>query len=123
MKVSRRSFIQKAGVFAAAFALFKLDAKAAGACEMVKADDPMAKALFYVADAKTADKTKRTDKPGMKADGQFCVNCSLYAVGKDVKVVDKKSDTCSIFGTKCVAGKGWCMSWNLDEKKKALKPA
>lgn len=123
MKVSRRSFIQQAGVFAAAFALFKTDARAAGACEMVKTDDPMAKALSYVEDAKNADKTKKTDKPGMKADGQFCINCTLYAMGKDVKAVDKKADVCSAFQTKCVTAKGWCLSWSLDEKRKALKPA
>jgi len=62
-------------------------------------NDPTAKALSYVQDAKTADSAKRFSD-------QFCNNCALYA-GK----ADDEWAGCSIFPGKVVAGKGWCSVW------------
>ena len=64
--------------------------------------DPQAVALGYVADATKADKKKYPKY----AAGQVCTNCALYQ--------GKASDAwggCPLFGTKQVAGKGWCSAW------------
>lgn len=62
-------------------------------------DDPTAKALNYVHDAKSADAGKRLSD-------QFCNNCALFA-GE----VDDEWAGCSIFPGKAVAGQGWCSVW------------
>lgn len=60
--------------------------------EQVKADDPMAVAMKYVAKSTTADQT--------------CGNCMHFAK-------DAKGDTggCAIFSGKLVAKGGWCAGW------------
>lgn len=64
--------------------------------------DPQAAALGYVADAKRVDAKKY---PKFAA-GQNCTNCVLFK-GK----AGDKAGGCSIFGTKQVAGPGWCSAW------------
>ncbi len=64
--------------------------------------DPQAVALGYVADAKRVD-TKKYPK---YAAGQVCTNCALY----QGKPTDKQAG-CPLFGTKQVAGAGWCNAW------------
>lgn len=64
--------------------------------------DPQAVALGYVADAKRVDAKKY---PRFAA-GQNCSNCALYKA----KPTDKFGG-CPLFGTKQVAGAGWCNAW------------
>ncbi|MCW5632809.1 MAG: high-potential iron-sulfur protein [Rubrivivax sp.] len=96
---SRRRFIQIVPVAGAAL----LGAHTASAqADMVSEKDPQAVALGYVADATKADKAKFKQY----AAGQTCFNCALYQ-GKATDAVAG----CPLFGTKKVAGKGWCSAW------------
>lgn len=69
---------------------------------MVGEKDPQAVALGYVADATRVDKAKYKQY----AAGQVCSNCALY----QGKATDKAGG-CPLFGTKQVAGPGWCTAW------------
>jgi anaerobic selenocysteine-containing dehydrogenase len=60
--------------------------------EAVKADDPVAVAMKYVAKSAT--------------EGQMCGNCMHYA--KDAK---GETGGCAIFAGKLVAKAGWCAGW------------
>jgi hypothetical protein len=65
-------------------------------------DDPTAKALGYIEDAKGVDKKKFATY----ADGQQCKNCQQY--------LGKSSDAyagCNIFAGKAVNANGWCQAW------------
>jgi High potential iron-sulfur protein len=64
--------------------------------------DAQAVALGYVADAKRAD-SKKFPK---FAAGQNCTNCALY----QGKATDNAAG-CPLFGTRLVAGPGWCSAW------------
>lgn len=77
-------------------------ATGAQAQAMLDEKDPQAIALGYVADAKRVD-TKKFPK---FAAGQLCSNCALY----QGKPTDKVAG-CPLFGTKKVAGPGWCSAW------------
>ena len=96
---SRRLFIQIVPVAGVAL----LGARSATAqVVMVSEKDPQAAALAYVVDATKTDKTKHKQY----AAGQTCANCALY----QGKAADA-SGGCPLFGTKQVAGKGWCTAW------------
>jgi hypothetical protein len=96
---SRRRFIQIVPVAGAAL----LAARAASAqAAMVDEKDAQAVALGYVADAAKVDKAKFKQY----AAGQVCTNCALYQ-GKPADA----AAGCPLFGTKHVAGKGWCSAW------------
>ncbi|MBK9134517.1 MAG: high-potential iron-sulfur protein [Betaproteobacteria bacterium] len=96
---SRRRFIQIVPVAGAAL----LGAGAVQAqANMVSEKDAQAGALGYVADAAKVDKAKYKQY----AAGQICANCSLY----QGKATDATA-VCPLFGTKHVAGKGWCSAW------------
>jgi anaerobic selenocysteine-containing dehydrogenase len=69
---------------------------------MLDEKDAQAVALGYVADAKRVDLKKF---PKFVA-GQNCTNCALYQ-GKPAD----KAGGCPLFGTKQVAGAGWCSAW------------
>lgn len=69
---------------------------------MLSDQDPLAKALGYVADASRAD-SKKFPK---FAAGQHCTNCALY----QGKATDA-GGSCPLFASKQVAGKGWCSAW------------
>ena len=98
--VSRRRFIQSAGIAAAVVAAgLKGDRVYAEELPRLSEDDPMAKALNYVHDASTVDAATRP------AD-RFCNNCNLYAGD----AADEWAG-CSIFPGKAVAGRGWCSAW------------
>jgi High potential iron-sulfur protein len=77
-------------------------ATGAQAQAMVDEKDAQAAALGYVADAKRVD-AKKFPK---YAAGQVCSNCALYQ-GKPTD----KAGGCPLFGTKQVAGPGWCSAW------------
>lgn len=98
--LSRRRFIKTAGAATSAVTIgFGTTAFGAEELPRVNEDDPMAKALNYVHDAKTVDAAKRFSD-------RYCYNCALYAGNAD--------DTwakCSIFPGKVVAGQGWCSAW------------
>ena len=98
--LSRRRFIKTAGAATSAVTIgFGTTAFGSEELPRVNEDDPMAKALNYVHDAKTVDAAKRFSD-------RYCYNCALYAGNAD--------DTwakCSIFPGKVVAGQGWCSAW------------
>jgi hypothetical protein len=96
---SRRRFIQIVPVAGATL----LAARTASAqADMVNEKDPQAVALGYVADTNKADKAKFKNW----AATQNCANCALY----QAKPTDPVGG-CPLFGTKKVAGKGWCSAW------------
>jgi hypothetical protein len=68
----------------------------------LSADDPTAKALGYVEDAKTVDKKKHTNYVA----GQMCSNC-LQFQGKPGDAYA----ACNIFAGKAVNANGWCQVW------------
>jgi hypothetical protein len=65
---------------------------------LLSENDPAAKALEYVADAKRA----KTASPGA-----LCSNCSVYS-GAD----GAAQGTCTLFPGKLVKAAGWCKSWS-----------
>jgi hypothetical protein len=77
-------------------------ATAAQAQAKVDEKDPQAVALGYVADTTKADAKKF---PKHTKD-QKCTNCALY----QGKATDPWGG-CPLFGTKQVAGPGWCSAW------------
>ncbi|MBN8510297.1 MAG: high-potential iron-sulfur protein [Burkholderiales bacterium] len=97
MNNTRRTFLMTVAAGSAAFAP-TVRAQAARLDEK----DPQAVALGYVADAAKVD-TKKFPK---YAAGQACANCALY----QGKATDPWGG-CPLFGTKQVAGKGWCSAW------------
>ena len=98
--LSRRRFIKSAGAATTAVTIgFGTSAFGAEDLPRVNEDDPMAKALNYVHDAKTVDAAKRPSD-------RYCNNCALYAGD-----ADDSWAKCSIFPGKVVAGQGWCSAW------------
>lgn len=72
---------------------------AGGDSDMVDINDPTAKAVGYVEDAKKAPKSA----------GNKCSTCTLYA--KADKKNGKEVGTCALFPKKFVYGNGFCNSW------------
>ena len=72
--------------------------------DLVKADDPLVKALGYVNDAKTSK--DRKDKKAV------CSNCQFYQ-GDD----KAKTAKCQLIPTGEVAAAGWCRSYSVKQKK------
>jgi hypothetical protein len=105
---SRRSFLKTLGLAAAAVVaapIVKIQSALADAApKLVDANDPLAKALAYVADAK-----KSKDRKDKKA---LCSNCQFYQ--GDAK---SKQGKCQLIPTGEVMATGWCRSYS--EKKKA----
>ena len=97
-QTTRRTFMMHA---VAAPALL---ATASAQAQAVKLDekDPQATALGYSADTNKVDAKKYPKH----AKDQKCNNCGLYQ--------GKPADAwggCPLFGTKQVAGAGWCSAW------------
>ena len=99
-QVSRRRFVTLFGAAAAAVTT-GFGARTTSASDLPRVDenDPMAKALNYVHDARTVDAAKRFSD-------RYCYNCALYAGTKDDEWAG-----CGIFPGKVVAGEGWCSAW------------
>jgi hypothetical protein len=79
-----------------------LGAGAASAQAKVDEKDPQAVGLGYVHDSTKADKKKYPKH----SNDQKCNNCALFQ--------GKPTDAwggCPLFGTKQVAGPGWCSAW------------
>ena len=74
--------------------------RAQAASGKVDPNEPQAKSLGYVEDAKTVDaKANPNFKPG-----QVCANCLQVPAGKE-----KGAEIpCNIFGGRLVAANGWC---------------
>ena len=98
MKNTRRTFLMTLAAGSAALTT----AQQAMAQAKLSETDPQAVALGYVENATKAD-TKKYPK---YAAGQTCSNCALY----QAKATDPMGG-CPLFGTKQVAGKGWCSAW------------
>lgn len=97
--MSRRSLLRSVAAGATLASVTALRPGAARAAEgpLINENDPAAKAVKYVDDAKNA----KAAKPG-----NTCANCALYQ-GKD----GAKSGPCQIFPGKSVTAAGWCSSW------------
>ncbi len=72
---------------------------------LAKLDDPLVKALGYVANAK--DSKDRKDK---KAN---CKSCQFYAAADDKATQGK----CQLIASGEVLAEGWCRSWAAKAKK------
>ncbi|BCZ77682.1 high-potential iron-sulfur protein [Paraburkholderia terrae] len=102
MTTTRREFIV-AGLGSAAGLCAALAAsRDARADDKLSESDPAAQAVGYVSAAAKVDKARF---PTYQA-GQTCANCSLFQ--------GNPTDAwggCTLFGTKQVAGGGWCSSY------------
>ena len=94
---TRRTFLLQVAVAGTALATTQARAQA-----KLDEKDPQAVGLGYVADTKKAD-TKKYPK---HTNDQKCNNCALY----QGKAADAWGG-CPLFGTKQVAGAGWCSAW------------
>jgi hypothetical protein len=56
------------------------------------------------------DAKLKTEKQGVKFDGQFCNNCSFYT--QKTKIKGEDVGACQVLPGCVVASKGWCTSWN-----------
>lgn len=99
-RFSRREFVKAASVASIAVTA-GIRPQPARATELprVSEDDPTAKALNYVHDARSVDAAKRSSS-------SFCSNCALFAGD-----ASKEWAKCTIFPGKVVAGDGWCSAW------------
>ena len=95
---NRRVFLMQVAACGSVLAAAGAQAQAA----KVDEKDPQAVALGYVADTTKADKKKF---PKHAAD-QKCNTFALY----QGKATDAAGG-CPLFGTKQVAGTGWCSAW------------
>lgn len=102
-KIERRSFLKAAVLGAVGVQAIGVAQRAdAAALAPLDPNDPTAKALGYVADAKKVDtKARPSFKPG-----QHCGNCVQF-VGK----VNDAEGGCNLFAGKAVKGAGWCSVW------------
>ena len=91
---SRRRLLRNIALAASAVASTQL--RAAQELPLISVNDPEAKAVKYVEDAKKAK----------EAENNNCANCSLYG-GKDGAV----QGPCQIFKGKSVKAAGWCNAW------------
>ena len=99
MTTTRRGFLL---LGTAAGSTLVLSRVARAQSEKLSETDPAAQAVGYTEAASKVDKARF---PSYKA-GQACSNCSLY-LGKPTDPYGG----CSLFGTKLVAGAGWCSSY------------
>ncbi len=95
---NRRVFLMQVAAAGSVLAATRAQAQAA----KVDEKDPQAVALGYVADTAKADKKKFPKH----ANDQKCTNCALF----QGKATDAAGG-CPLFGTKQVAGAGWCSAW------------
>jgi hypothetical protein len=100
---TRRSLLQRAALalplapLAVTSLRDALAAPAAAALPLLATDDPQAKQLKYVADAKQASDAK---------PDSTCANCALYQ-----GPYGSAQGPCQIFPGKAVKATGWCSAW------------
>jgi len=97
-QTNRRVFLMQVAACGSVLTAGAAQAQAA----KVDEKDPQAVAMGYVADTTKADKKKFPKH----ANDQKCNNCALY----QGKATDAAAG-CPLFGTKQVAGNGWCSAW------------
>ena len=103
-KLSRRRFLRNSAV-AFPIGVVVLESTAlAQDVPHVALDDPTAKALGYVHDAKTVDKSVPTN--ARYEEGQTCANC-VQLQGE----AGAEWRPCILFPGKLVAAAGWCTVW------------
>ncbi|MCP5138236.1 MAG: high-potential iron-sulfur protein [Chromatiales bacterium] len=102
---TRRRFLATVAVAVPAGAVL-MSATTATAADLPHLDvnDPSAKALGYVTDAKNVD--RKSPLAARYADGQHCANCQVIQ-GTDGEAFRP----CAIFPGKLVAATGWCSAW------------
>jgi hypothetical protein len=104
-KLSRRRLLRNAAVaFPVGVIVFESAAAQAPDVPHVALDDPTAKALGYVHDAKTVDKTNPLNQ--RYEEGQTCANC-VQLQGE----AGAEWRPCTLFPGKLVAAAGWCTVW------------
>ena len=101
---SRRFFMKTFAISAAAAVMAPFLKIQSAFSEMVKADDPLVKALAYVDDARKAK--ARKDKKAL------CSNCQFWQ--GDAKA---KTAKCQLIPSGEVTAIGWCNSYSLKQKK------
>jgi len=99
VSATRRVFMVGVAGCASSLALAR---SAQAQAPLVVETDAQAMGLGYKADATKVDKAKFPKY----AAGQVCTNCALY----QGKATDAYAG-CPLFGTKQVAGPGWCSAW------------
>jgi hypothetical protein len=92
-----RRFLLKSVAVGATLLSARPRSSAAADAPLISENDPAAKAVKYVDDAKKAKAA---------APGNTCANCGLYQ-GKE----GAKLGPCQIFPGKSVTAAGWCSSW------------
>ncbi len=95
---NRRVFLMQVAACGSVMAAGSAQAQAA----KIDEKDAQAVALAYVHDTTKADKKKFPKH----SNDQKCNNCALY----QGKATDAWAG-CPLFGTKQVAGPGWCSAW------------
>ena len=95
---NRRFFLMQVAACGSVLTAARAQAQSA----KVDEKDPQAVALAYVADTTKVDQKKFPKH----ANDQKCNNCALY----QGKLTDAWGG-CPLFGTKQVAGPGWCSAW------------
>jgi hypothetical protein len=94
--MSRRHLLKSVAVGATLLSARPRSSIAADA-PLISENDPAAKAVKYVDDAKKAKGA---------APGNTCANCGLYQGKEGAKI-----GPCQIFPGKSVTAAGWCSSW------------
>ncbi len=104
-RISRRRLLQGALTGLAAVPAAALIAReAAAAPALIDENDPAAKALAYLHDAKKVDATANATYK----NGQICENCIQYT-----GTAGAGQGSCNMFPGKLVKAKGWCKVWVL----------
>lgn len=99
----RRDFFKKLATVLAAVSLAPNELKAK---EMLKVDNPTAKALGYHPKASDVDPKKWPKFANEKmGKNQNCANCQLY------KPVNSNKGDCTLFVGKWVPAEAWCNGW------------
>ena len=101
--LSRRTVLKGAFLSLAAIPVVAVSTRADAGTALPLVDpakDPTAKALGYVADAKTT-------KDAAHKAGSICGNCALFQ-GK----AGAAAGACPLFAGKQVSAKAWCNSWS-----------
>lgn len=97
--LTRRRFFASAGAAVALVGTGLRGVEAEEQLARLDENDPTAKALNYVHDARAVDAAERFSD-------RFCNNCALFAGDADDEWAG-----CSIFPGKAVANQGWCSVW------------
>jgi len=100
MNPGRRALLQQAALGLTLSPLVPAAARATAAADLplISEQDPAAKAVQYVEDARRA---------AGAASGAECSNCSIYSAAAGAA-----NGTCTLFPGKLVKAAGWCSQWS-----------